>query len=241
MGRFLNADSLGGETGDLGSHNIFVYCLNNPVNLTDDTGNWPKWLETAAKVVAAVAVVATAVVVVAAVTAATAGAGTVALASIAFATATAGFVGGIANERKNESFINGWCGGAANGLIQSTATIAFGGAGTAVGGGVGSGIGTYITESMNNIGKSKSQRTSQGEILSSSAKSAVVGTVLSTATAGINVGVSFAQSSQFGYNSWLNMIKADANAISPITPGYGEMLKGFLGAVDDGMVYIFTE
>jgi hypothetical protein len=39
MGRFLNADSLGGETGDLGSHNIFVYCLNNPVNMEDPTGH----------------------------------------------------------------------------------------------------------------------------------------------------------------------------------------------------------
>ena len=34
---------------------MFAYCFNNPVNMYDPTGNWPKW---AKKLVAAVAVVA---------------------------------------------------------------------------------------------------------------------------------------------------------------------------------------
>lgn len=38
--RFINADILAGVVGQLGTHNLFVYCLNNPVNNTDIEGNW---------------------------------------------------------------------------------------------------------------------------------------------------------------------------------------------------------
>ena len=27
---------------------MFAYCMNNPVNMSDPTGSWPKWIETAA-------------------------------------------------------------------------------------------------------------------------------------------------------------------------------------------------
>ncbi len=37
-GRFINADSLGGEIGELLSHNVFAYCFNNSVNMSDPTG-----------------------------------------------------------------------------------------------------------------------------------------------------------------------------------------------------------
>lgn len=37
--RFINADILAGVVGQLGTHNLFVYCLNNPVNNTDAGGN----------------------------------------------------------------------------------------------------------------------------------------------------------------------------------------------------------
>jgi RHS repeat-associated protein len=40
-GRFLNADSEGGEVGALLSHNVFSYSLNNPVNLVDPSGFRP--------------------------------------------------------------------------------------------------------------------------------------------------------------------------------------------------------
>ena len=74
-GRFINADSeVAGIGGDTQGYNLFAYCQNNPVNMSDHDGNWPKW---ATKLVAAVAIVAV-VAVVAAVTVATAGAGTVA-------------------------------------------------------------------------------------------------------------------------------------------------------------------
>lgn len=73
--RFINADGeLADIGGDIRGYNLFAYCMNNPVNMSDPDGNWPKW---ATKVVAAVAVVAV-VAAVAAITVATAGAGTAA-------------------------------------------------------------------------------------------------------------------------------------------------------------------
>jgi len=123
QGRFVNADEQI-NAGILGA-NVFAYCANNPVNMSDVTGNWPKWLETTAKIVAVAAVVVTAIVVVSVVTAGTGGLA-LAAASVAFGAAYAGLVGGIANEAKGESFINGWCGGAVNGAIQSAARNAAG-------------------------------------------------------------------------------------------------------------------
>lgn len=41
-GRFINADGITGVTGELLSHNMFAYCANDPVNLTDSTGFHPK-------------------------------------------------------------------------------------------------------------------------------------------------------------------------------------------------------
>ncbi|WHY01333.1 DNRLRE domain-containing protein [Neobacillus sp. DY30] len=40
-GRFLNADSFGGQLVALLSHNVFAYGLNNPVMMVDPTGNIP--------------------------------------------------------------------------------------------------------------------------------------------------------------------------------------------------------
>ncbi|WP_236900406.1 RHS repeat-associated core domain-containing protein [Clostridium pasteurianum] len=42
-GRFINADAYGGNVGDLLSHNMFAYCMNNPVNMSDPSGNWPSF------------------------------------------------------------------------------------------------------------------------------------------------------------------------------------------------------
>ncbi|WP_055666128.1 polymorphic toxin type 17 domain-containing protein [Desnuesiella massiliensis] len=42
-GRFLNADGLVGVTGGLLSHNMFAYCMNNPINMSDPSGKFP-WL-----------------------------------------------------------------------------------------------------------------------------------------------------------------------------------------------------
>jgi RHS repeat-associated protein len=67
-GRFVNADDtdvLGVEQGSLLQYNHFAYCLNNPINRTDDSGYWsmPNWLKVTVGAVAiaglAVATVAT--------------------------------------------------------------------------------------------------------------------------------------------------------------------------------------
>ena len=45
--RFINADSLLNQESVIGN-NMYVYCFNNPVNMIDDSGYWPKWMEDAA-------------------------------------------------------------------------------------------------------------------------------------------------------------------------------------------------
>ena len=47
--RFINAD---GQLSDgfIGT-NVFAYCMNNPVNMSDHTGHWPQWLKNAASAV----------------------------------------------------------------------------------------------------------------------------------------------------------------------------------------------
>ena len=45
LGRFINADSqIVGIGGEVLGYNMFAYCMNNPVNMSDDSGNWPKWI-----------------------------------------------------------------------------------------------------------------------------------------------------------------------------------------------------
>ena len=46
IGRFISPDSvMSGASGSLQGYNLYAYCFNNPVMLTDANGNWPKWLE----------------------------------------------------------------------------------------------------------------------------------------------------------------------------------------------------
>ena len=89
VGRWINADAAIGQVGNVQGCNMFSYCFNNPVNLSDPSGNWPSL----SQIFTAVAVVA-AVVAVAAVCVATAGLATVAVAGggtmlVATATTTA--------------------------------------------------------------------------------------------------------------------------------------------------------
>ena len=47
--RFINADGVvSGVGGDIRGYNMFVYCMNNPINMADDTGDFPFFLITAA-------------------------------------------------------------------------------------------------------------------------------------------------------------------------------------------------
>ena len=47
-GRFINADGEVSGASTIQGYNLFVYCFNNPVNLSDETGHWPEWIEKAA-------------------------------------------------------------------------------------------------------------------------------------------------------------------------------------------------
>ena len=135
--RFINADSVISGTGEsVQGYNLFAYCMNNPVNMSDPDGNWPSW---ATKLVAAVAVVAV-VAVVAAVTVATAGAGTAIAAvavgaakgaAIGFAVgATTGIAGGAISHRIStgswkgvgKAALNGMANGALSGAISGAIT-----------------------------------------------------------------------------------------------------------------------
>ncbi len=43
-GRFINADGIAGSVSELLSHNVFVYCKNNTVNMSDDGGYRPNYI-----------------------------------------------------------------------------------------------------------------------------------------------------------------------------------------------------
>ena len=50
IGRFISADGvISGVGGELRGYNQFAYCFNNPVNMTDASGNWPKWIKNSIK------------------------------------------------------------------------------------------------------------------------------------------------------------------------------------------------
>ena len=137
IGRFINADgAIAGVGGDVLGYNQFAYCFNNPVNMEDQSGNWPKW---AKKLVVAVAVVAV-VAVAAVVTVATAGAGTAIAAvavgaakgaAIGFAVGAAtGAAGGAISHRistgswkgAGEAALNGMANGALSGAVSGAIT-----------------------------------------------------------------------------------------------------------------------
>ena len=56
VGRFISADNeIANIGGDVLGYNTFAYSVNNPVNMSDDTGNWPKWVSGALNVVGGLA------------------------------------------------------------------------------------------------------------------------------------------------------------------------------------------
>ena len=47
VGRFVNADDFETLTYQMDSvqgKNLYQYCFNNPVNMEDEDGGWPKWV-----------------------------------------------------------------------------------------------------------------------------------------------------------------------------------------------------
>ena len=52
IGRWINADSqISNAGGDVLGCNLFGYCTNNPVNMTDFSGRWPSWIGNAVKTI----------------------------------------------------------------------------------------------------------------------------------------------------------------------------------------------
>ncbi len=85
--RFISPDDiavLNANFENMGQYNLYVYCWNNPVNMTDETGNWPTWVKKTIAVVAVAAVVVAAT----AITVGTFRAGSVAGVAMITATAT---------------------------------------------------------------------------------------------------------------------------------------------------------
>ena len=201
---------------------MFAYCGNNPISREDPVGEG--WFDSIVKAAAVVAVVVTAAVLVTTVTAATGGAA-LAAATVAFGAASGGLVGGFANEAEGESFAKGWIGGAVNGTIQSSLGL-INPVGTIIGGGIGSAAGTYLTENLNNIGKPKSEQKTPEQIKRDSIRSGLIGAATSTLTAYMGCAVDIA-------------VPTKANGLMPtLTPGFGKMIVGFFGAVDDAITYM---
>ena len=49
VGRWINADSvIAGVGGSIHGYNMFAYCFNNPINMSDFSGHWPQWIKDAA-------------------------------------------------------------------------------------------------------------------------------------------------------------------------------------------------
>ena len=60
VGRFINADSgISGVGGDIRGYNMYSYCFNNTVNMSDPDGNWPKLSTVLTGIAVAAAAVAT--------------------------------------------------------------------------------------------------------------------------------------------------------------------------------------
>lgn len=62
LGRFISADGEIGQVGNTMGMNLFAYCRNNPINLSDEGGNWPSWATKLCIGLAVIAICAIAVV-----------------------------------------------------------------------------------------------------------------------------------------------------------------------------------
>ena len=230
IGRWISTDgTIPYESHNLLGYNAFAYCFNNPVNLSDTTGYWPEWIETAAKVasvvVAVVAVAAVATTVGGVVATATAGAvaaGKLTAATIFLGAALSGINGGVANEANGNSYLNGYIGGATGGTIQGV--MSKNPLGTTLGGGLGVATGTAVTDMLNNLDPD-SKNSSYSEIRNNAFASGLRGLATASVTAFV------------GYASDFAVYDGCGGLMPQYTRGFGEAIKAFFGWLDDAVVY----
>ena len=230
IGRWISTDgTIPYESHNLLGYNAFAYCFNNPVNLSDTTGYWPEWIETAAKVasvvVAVVAVAAVATTVGGVVATATAGVvatGKLTAATIFLGAALSGINGGVANEANGNSYLNGYIGGATGGTIQGV--MSKNPLGTTLGGGLGVATGTAVTDMLNNLDPD-SKNSSYSEIRNNAFASGLRGLATASVTAFV------------GYASDFAVYDGCGGLMPQYTRGFGEAVKAFFGWLDDAVVY----
>jgi hypothetical protein len=198
-------------------NNLFAYCLNNPVNMSDYTGHLPDWVNTGMKIFAAVAIAVTTALVVT---------GTGGTAAVVFlGAACAGATGGYFNEKAGGEFTSGYVGGAVSGLVQGFAGLS-GPLGTAMGGSVGSGLGTLITGALDNWWGSDDMKKSADQILGNAAVSFMVAIGTSSLTGFVDAAVRMG-------------VPTQAYGLMPgLTDTFGKMITSFFGSIDDAITYI---
>ena len=153
LGRFINADSLDNlDKENFNGLNLFAYCLNNPINLTDSKGtswwsdlwdrikrNWDVIVGTIVSIVLVTAGVAITVL----------SEGTLAaLGGTLIGAGVGGFINGLNSKLNGGNYWAGWLGGIVSGGLAGLGS-AFGLVGAFLGGVFGNLAGTLITDSLN--------------------------------------------------------------------------------------------
>ncbi len=128
VGRFLNADGYLAELGgNINGYNLFAYCFNNPVNLSDEKGAWPSWATKLAIGIGAIVVGAAVVAATAATGGAAAafvGAAVAGLKAAAVSGAIGAAVGAGMRAVRHRTSTGGWSGAgkaAVNGAVEGFA------------------------------------------------------------------------------------------------------------------------
>ena len=215
LGRFAGVDIIKGFAAAPYTLNECGYCWGNPMVLVDLDGAWPKWIETATKVVT----VTVAVVAVAGAVAATGGVGVV-LGVVAGA-AVGGVVNGFVNEANGGSYINGWVGGAVSGGMQTLGglinPVIFVLAGSA------NGLASIVTDRLDNWDPTNDKYKTKEEIFEDARINAIKGMAYSIPGALMGWFTNFANV----YPSVVNELMKGYNY------NFGNALNQFYGIIDN--------